>query len=126
MRIQANIAKKKVIKGIGKQLSLTKIGKNVGSLYRGIFSAASGAGIAIGAYFAFYSVAKNLLSMKTKLGPGTVAFISGGAAAAGSSVVKVPIAVCIRSVQAGVYSNVFSAARQICSTAGPQALFTGI
>ena len=55
---------------------------------------------------------------------GQIAFVSGGCAAIGSSVVKVPIAVCIRSVQAGVYSNVFQAARSIKSAAGVQGLFT--
>jgi hypothetical protein len=53
-----------------------------------------------------------------------VAFVSGGVAAVGSSVVKVPIAVCIRSVQAGVYANVLHAARSINSAAGPRGLFT--
>jgi hypothetical protein len=55
---------------------------------------------------------------------GQVAFVSGAVAAVGSSVVKVPIAVCIRSVQAGVYPNVVVAARSIMRAAGPQGLFT--
>ena len=55
---------------------------------------------------------------------GTVAFIAGAVAAVGSSVVKVPIAVCIRSVQAGVYPNVFAAARSVVDRAGPRGLFT--
>lgn len=46
---------------------------------------------------------------------GTVAFISGGMAAVGSSVVKVPIAVCIRSVQAGNYKYVSRAKMSFCS-----------
>ena len=61
--------------------------------------AASGAGIAIGAYFAFYGAASNLLARHTDMAPGGVAFVAGGVAAAGGSVVKVPLAVCIRSVQ---------------------------
>ncbi len=61
--------------------------------------AASGAGIAIGAYFAFYGAASNLLARHTEMAPGGVAFVAGGIAAAGGSVVKVPLAVCIRSVQ---------------------------
>lgn len=105
--------------------AMKNLGKNMGSLYKGVLGAASGAGIAIGAYFAFYSVATNIISSRTKLKPGAVAFVGGGVAAAGSSVVKVPLAVCIRSVQAGVYKNVFHAAKSIVGAAGPKGLFTG-
>lgn len=63
---------------------------------RGVVGAASGAGIAIGAYFAFYGAATNLLVKHTELKRGQVAFVAGAAAAAGGSVVKVPLAVCIR------------------------------
>ncbi|KAG2450253.1 hypothetical protein HYH02_004765 [Chlamydomonas schloesseri] len=97
----------------------------LGSLYKGVVGAASGAGIAIGAYFAVYGVACNTLSRYTNLPPTSVAFVGGGLAALGSSFVKVPLAVCIRSVQAGVYPNVFAAARSITSAAGPRGLFTG-
>jgi solute carrier family 25 S-adenosylmethionine transporter 26 len=100
-------------------------GRAVGSLYKGVFGAASGAGIAIGTYFAFYGAACNLISRNSDMPPGAVAFAAGGIAAAGSSVVKVPLAVCIRSVQAGVYPNVFAAARSIVAAAGPRGLFTG-
>jgi solute carrier family 25 (mitochondrial S-adenosylmethionine transporter), member 26 len=55
---------------------------------------------------------------------GHIAFVSGATAAVGSGVVKVPIAVCIRSVQAGVYPNVAAAARSITAAAGPRGLFT--
>jgi solute carrier family 25 S-adenosylmethionine transporter 26 len=55
---------------------------------------------------------------------GTVAFVAGAAAAVGSSVVKVPLAVCVRSVQAGVYSGPLAAARAIVETAGVRSLFT--
>lgn len=99
--------------------------RSVGGLYRGVLSAASGAGIAIGAYFAFYGVATRLVSRHTKLNRSGVAFVAGAAAAASSSVVKVPIAVCIRSVQAKVYPNVLVAAHSICGAAGPKGLFTG-
>eukprot|EP00879_Flechtneria_rotunda_P001067 GHRR01001206.1.p1 GENE.GHRR01001206.1~~GHRR01001206.1.p1 ORF type:complete len:585 (+),score=212.30 GHRR01001206.1:753-2507(+) len=95
------------------------------NLYKGVVGAASGAGIAIGAYFACYGVASNVISSHTDLSPSAVAFVSGGLAAAGSSVVKVPLAVCIRSVQAGVYPNVFAAANSITAKAGPRGLFTG-
>uniref|UniRef100_A0A383WHK5 Uncharacterized protein n=1 Tax=Tetradesmus obliquus TaxID=3088 RepID=A0A383WHK5_TETOB len=95
------------------------------SLYRGVVGAASGAGIAIGAYFACYGVACNVIATHTDLSPSAVAFVSGGVAAAGSSVVKVPLAVCIRSVQAGVYPNVFAAASSITAKAGARGLFTG-
>ncbi|KAL0045454.1 hypothetical protein WJX82_007121 [Trebouxia sp. C0006] len=54
-----------------------------------------------------------------------IAFVAGGMAAAGGSVVKVPLAVCIRSVQAGVYPNVFKAAGAITEAAGVRGLFTG-
>lgn len=97
----------------------------IATLYRGVFGAASGAGVAIGAYFAFYGAATNLLVNHSNLPAGQVAFVAGAAAAAGGSVVKVPLAVCIRSVQAGVYSNVFVAAKQITSAAGLRGLFTG-
>jgi solute carrier family 25 S-adenosylmethionine transporter 26 len=97
----------------------------VASLYRGVFGAASGAGIAIGAYFAVYGVACNMLSAHSELAPTAVAFVAGGIAAAGSSFVKVPLAVCIRSVQAGVYPNAFAAATSIVKAAGPRGLFTG-
>lgn len=99
--------------------------KSVGSLYKGVAGAACGAGIALGAYFAFYGVACNLLSRNTQLSPTAIAFVGGGAAAAGSSVVKVPLAVCIRSVQAGVYPNAFAAGRAIVGAAGARGLFTG-
>jgi len=55
---------------------------------------------------------------------GSIAFTSGASAAVGSSFVKVPIAVCIRSVQAGVYKNVFHAAKTITSAVGVRGLFT--
>lgn len=99
--------------------------KSVGGLYRGVLSAASGAGIAIGAYFAFYGAATRLVSRHTTLNRTGVAFVAGAAAAAGSSVVKVPIAVCLRSVQAKVYPNVLVAAHSICRAVGPKGLFTG-
>lgn len=64
--------------------------------YRGVVGAASGAGIAIGVYFAFYGAATNLLVRHTEMKRGQVAFVAGAAAATGGSVVKVPLAVCIR------------------------------
>jgi hypothetical protein len=100
-------------------------GAGLASLYKGVVGAASGAGIAIGAYFAFYSAACNVLTTQTTLAPSAVAFVGGAVAAAGSSVVKVPLAVCIRSVQAGVYPNVFAACGAITTAAGPRGLFTG-
>lgn len=103
----------------------TSAAKNVAGLYRGVLGAASGAGIAIGAYFAFYTAATNLIARSRNLPPGAVAFLSGAIAAGGSSIVKVPLAVCIRSVQAGVYSNVFVAAQSIVRAAGPHGLFAG-
>ena len=100
--------------------------RKVASLYRGVFGAASGAGIAIGAYFALYSWTKRVVhEVFPEKSPGSVAFVSGAIAGAGSCVVKVPIAVCIRSVQAKVFPNVFVAARSIVKRAGPRGLFTG-
>ena len=90
----------------------------VKSLYKGVAGAATGAGIALGAYFACYGVATNLLIKHTELPAPSVAFFSGGLAAAGSGVVKVPLAVCIRSVQANLYPNVFAAASSITQAAG--------
>lgn len=108
-----------------RRLDAKELGKTVASLYKGVFGAASGAGIAIGTYFAFYGAACNVLSTHTDLPASGVAFVSGAAAAVGSSVVKVPLAVCIRSVQAGVYPNVFAAAKSIIAAAGTRGLFTG-
>lgn len=111
--------------GSGPGANLAVMGAGLASLYKGVVGAASGAGIAIGAYFACYGVASNLLVTHSTLSPSAVAFVAGGAAAAGSSVVKVPLAVCIRSVQAGVYPNVFAAASAITGKAGARGLFTG-
>lgn len=94
-------------------------------MYRGVLGAASGAGIAVGAYFLVYGVARNAIDKRTDMPAGARAFVAGGIAAAGSSVVKVPIAVCIRSVQAGVYPNAIQAARSIVASAGLRGLFTG-
>ncbi|CAL5227018.1 g9911 [Coccomyxa viridis] len=102
-----------------------RVWPGVASLYKGVVGAASGAGIYIGTYFAFYGTACNLLSTHSNMSPGGIAFVAGGIAAAGGSVVKVPLAVCIRSVQAGVYPNVFHAARSITDAAGVRGLFTG-
>ena len=108
------------------KMDFRALGANVGSLYRGVFGAASGAGIAIGAYFAFYGIACNTISTRMPdMSPGGVAFAAGGIAALGSSFVKVPLAVCIRSVQAGVYPNFIEAAKSIVKAAGPRGLFTG-
>ena len=107
------------------QKAVSKAIPKVASLYKGVIGAASGAGIAIGTYFAFYGAASNMLSTSTELAPGQIAFVAGGMAAAGGSVVKVPLAVCIRSVQAGVYPNVFKAASSITEAAGVRGLFTG-
>ena len=69
--------------------------------------------------FTFRQVFERLM-----LSAGSVAFVSGAGAAIGSSVVKVPLAVCIRSVQAGAYPNAFAAAKSIVDTAGVRSLFT--
>lgn len=130
----------------------------VASLYSGVLGAASGAGVAIGAYFACYGAAHNAIGHAfPAMQPGAVAFFAGAAAAAGSSVVKVrwralaaacpglscascatrstssahfaapqvPIAVCIRSVQAGRYPNAMQACSSIVAKAGLGGLFTG-
>ena len=104
---------------------LGKFGAEISSLYKGVFGAAGGAGLAIGAYFAFYGAAKRALEVNSEYSVSTIAFLAGGIGALGSSIVKVPAAVCIRSVQANVYPNVIVAARQITSAAGPRGLFTG-
>lgn len=97
----------------------------VRGLYKGVVGAATGAGIIIGTYFAFYSTTKRFLRERTDMNDGATAFTAGAAAALGSSVVKVPLAVCIRSVQAGIYRNVFHAASSIVKAAGVRGLFTG-
>lgn len=103
-----------------------RMGGQVRTLYRGVGSAAGGAGIAIGAYFAFYGTATKVLQEGTELPVGAVAFAAGGLAALGSAFVKVPLAVTIRSVQAGVYKNPVQAARTIVAGAGVRGLFTGL
>lgn len=97
----------------------------VRGLYKGVVGAATGAGVIIGTYFAFYSTTKRFLREQTNINDGAAAFVAGATAALGSSVVKVPLAVCIRSVQAGVYKNVFHASKSIISAAGVRGLFTG-
>ena len=62
--------------------------------------------------------------MGTSPAAGQIAFVAGGVAAAGGSVVKVPLAVCIRSVQAGVYPNVIQACGIIVKDVGVKGLFT--
>ena len=84
------------------------------------------AGLAIGAHFAFYGMAKNFIEESFPgMSLGMVAFAAGAIGAAGASVVKVPAAVCIRSVQARVYPNALCAAVRICKAAGPRGLYTG-
>jgi len=95
------------------------------SLYKGVGGAAGGAGLAIGTYFAFYGAAMRLLERHTTLPPGGRAFVAGAAGAVGSSFVKVPAAVCIRSVQANIYPNVIAAATCITRAAGMRGLYTG-
>ena len=102
-----------------------KMTSEVALLYKGCLGAATGAGIAIGAYFAFYGTAKKLLQERSDMPVSTIAFVAGGIGALGSSIVKAPAAVCIRSVQAGVYPNVIAAGRRITAAAGPRGLFTG-
>ena len=112
--------------GAGVRDALGRALPRVASLYSGVVGAASGAGIAIGAYFACYGAAHNALSRAFSSAPAwAVAFVAGAAAAAGSSFVKVPIAVCIRSVQAGRYPSAGHAASSILRAVGPRGLFTG-
>ena len=108
------------------QTSLSTVARKAGSLYRGVWSAAGGAGLAIGAHFAFYGVAKSCIEESFPgMSLGMVAFAAGAIGAAGASVVKVPAAVCIRSVQARVYPNAISAAVNISRAVGPRGLYTG-
>ena len=95
------------------------------SLYKGVGGAAGGAGLAIGTYFAFYGAALRLMEKHTDLPSGARAFVAGAAGAVGSSFVKVPAAVCIRSVQANIYPNVVAAATCITRAAGMRGLYTG-
>lgn len=104
-----------------------RVGGQVRTLYKGVGSAAGGAGIAIGAYFAFYGAATKMIRENNPdLPVGAVAFAAGGLAAFGSAYVKVPLAVTIRSVQAGVYPNAVAACRDIVGKAGVRGLFTGL
>jgi len=56
----------------------TKFTSEVGMMYKGCFGAATGAGIAIGAYFAFYGTAKKLLQEKSDMPVSQIAFVAGG------------------------------------------------
>ncbi|KAH7621882.1 putative S-adenosylmethionine carrier 2, chloroplastic [Nannochloris sp. 'desiccata'] len=129
VRMQASsaTAKAKVAapKGGSKAVRLERGLTEVRGLYKGVIGAATGAGIIIGTYFAFYSTTKRFLRENTEMHEGASAFVAGATAALGSSVVKVPLAVCIRSVQAGVYKNVFHAGKSIVNAAGVRGLFTG-
>jgi len=98
----------------------------LGSLYAGVGGAACGAGAYIGAYFAVYGAAANALALGyPDLSPASIAGLAGAAGAVGGSVVKVPLAVCIRSVQAGIYPSAPAAAAAIARAAGLRGLFTG-
>ena len=46
-------------------------------LYKGVFGAASGAGLAIGTYFAFYGAAKKLLERYSDYSVSRTAFLAG-------------------------------------------------
>mmetsp|Transcript_4418 Transcript_4418/g.15356 ORF Transcript_4418/g.15356 Transcript_4418/m.15356 type:complete len:389 (-) Transcript_4418:48-1214(-) len=111
--------------GLGSGTAIASGAAQIGSLYRGVAGAAGGAGIAIGTYFAFYGATKRTLTEHTQLSLGAVAFLAGAAGALGSSIVKVPAAVCIRSVQANLYPNVVAASKGITKAAGVRGLFTG-
>lgn len=116
----------KAIKGIGRTSPGLHCGlRGVLTLYKGVLGAAAGAGFAIGTYFAFYTAARNLMTRRTNFNSSAIAFVSAGTAAAGCSVVKVPLAVCIRSVQAGVYKHPLEAAISIIRAVGIRGLFTG-
>jgi solute carrier family 25 S-adenosylmethionine transporter 26 len=111
--------------GAGSKYGLGAGGK-VASLYKGVGGAAGGAGLAIGTYFAFYGATMRLLENHCpNMGPAGRAFVAGAAGAVGSSFVKVPAAVCIRSVQANVYPHVLAAAACITKAAGVRGLYTG-
>lgn len=110
--------------GVGTGVATGRLA-GLGSLYSGLGGAAGGAGLAIGTYFAFYGAAQRALEQHTLLPPSARAFLAGAAGAVGSSIVKVPAAVCIRSVQARIYPNVAAAARAIVAAAGVRGLFTG-
>ncbi len=59
--------------GLGSQMpgrGLARKLTEVASLYKGVVSAATGAGIIIGAYFAFYSTSKRFLKQRTNLADG--------------------------------------------------------
>ena len=105
--------------------SMQRAISNLSSLYRGVGSAAAGAGIAIGAYFFFYSAVKTQLERRLHVKPASAAFAAGAVGAVCGGLVKVPIAVCLRSVQAGVYPNTFVAAKRITQAAGYRGLLAG-
>lgn len=125
VRMQATDTVKEVFK-VKKTNPLGRMVQGVPSLYKGCGSAACCAGIIIAAHFAFYGTTSKYLKENTDMPVGSVAFIAGGVGAFGSCFLKIPMAVCIRSVQANVYPNVFVAAKQITKGAGARALYTGM
>lgn len=117
---------KKILSQKSVKVAVNKAVGKAGSLYKGVWSAAGGAGLAIGAHFAFYGVAKRFIEENyPSWSVGGAAFAAGAIGAAGASIVKVPAAVCIRSVQARVYPNAIVAASRILKAAGPRGLYTG-
>lgn len=125
VRMQYREVGKKVLESAHTKFHLRAL-DHAKTLYKGCGSAAGGAGIAMSAYFAFYSVATNALQEHTDMSVSTVALVAGGFAAFGSAFVKVPLALTIRSVQAGVYKNPLAAGRAVVAASGVRGLFTGL
>lgn len=126
VRMQAPNTAPKTVSSASRASGLKGAVKSAAGLYKGVGGAAFGAGLAIGTYFAFYGAATRALrGAFPDMNSCTVAFFAGAVGALGSSFVKVPAAVCIRSVQAGLYPNVIVAASKITKAAGPRGLYTG-
>jgi solute carrier family 25 S-adenosylmethionine transporter 26 len=64
---KAPSVKARVVVGQARANMSARVGAQAATLYKGVGSAAGGAGIAIGAYFAFYSAATTFLQVATPL-----------------------------------------------------------
>lgn len=126
VRMQTTVKNAKNVKGIGKPLpAVHRMARNVLTLYRGVLGAAAGAGFGLGTYFVLYTTARNVMTRRTKMNSGSIAFVSAGTAALSCSVLKVPLSVSVRSVQAGIYKDALTAIVSIVKAVGVRGLFTG-
>lgn len=148
LKVQSGAKMRISAKANGKALTIffRRALRDLSSLYQGVGVAAVGAGVSVGAYFAFYGAAtrafrgmasrrarqrekagisaRDQLENELKLAS-TIAFCAGAVGAFGSSFVKVPASVCIRAVQSGRASTGWRAATKVWGVSGWRGLYTG-